>query len=403
MRAYTRSRLVGGVELPVVRSVLSGGVEQAVALPDHVITGDGGGGPGPGGDISPALAAYLPAAGLVRPGFYVSGNNVTTAHEWSHEGSRADVIKPDIRAYYSLASGSVPTAAHASMAVEGHPIHCPVALNGNGITAAIPGRGIPAPARQAAGKGIWTYEQVLTGQLDGYWEWLADQFKAVDGLIVSSLNIEPENVSETTGKRESFSYPLWYQDRVALGDAAVRVILREYADAYRYVVHFMRDAGVTNVVWSQNWAALAYSSQWRNDVMYPAMWPGSDVVDMLGWDPYVNTPASQSWVNKLQTTLNYLRNGGLDSSYYPAARADITSMPWHLPETGCTPTSDAAAIAWINAIPAALATVPEIRAIAWFSSEGTESTTIHTRPAVRAAYAEMCSSYAFGATTAPTA
>lgn len=339
-----------------------------------------------------AIERYLPAdTSKRRPGFYVAGSDVNEAYDWSLEGSRGSVVKPDIKGYYSLGSGSVPSTAHKTMAEAGHPIHCPVALNGG--TSAVPSRGLPAPAAVVSGKGIWTYAQILAGYLDGYWSWLAAQFNAVNGLIVFSPNIEPESVSTTTGRRESFSNPLWYVDRVTLGVTAVQTILKEYADAYRYIRARLEAEGVTNVIYSMNFAALGYTSTYHNSNVYPALWPGDDVVDMLGWDPYVNNPATQSFASKLATTLSYLRGGGLASAFYSGA--GVTTMPWHLPEFGATPTTDAAVISWINAVPAALASVPELRALAWFSSEGTESTTIHTLPAVRAAYAEFASNAIF--------
>lgn len=334
---------------------------------------------------STALQRYLPAGGAVRPGFYVTGNGVTTAQAWSLEGARGAEVRPDIKAYYDLGSGSVPSAAHKSIAAAGHPIHCPVALKGP--TAAVPARSLPAPATVVNGSGVWTYQQITSGALDGYWAWLAAQFKAVAGLIVFSLNIEPENKSATTGRREAFSNPAWWDNRAALGVPAVKAILSEYAAAYRYVRAKLTAAGVTNVVYSMNYAALGYVDPYHNSNVYPALWPGDADVDMLGWDPYVNTPANQSFAQKLATTVAYIRGGGVS--------AGAKGKPWHLPEFGCTPTSDAAAIAWINAIPQALADVPELRAIAWYSSDGTESTTIHTLPAVRAAYAQLCSSAIF--------
>lgn len=344
-----------------------------------------------------ALQRYLPPTGKVRPGAYVSGNGVVEAQAWLLEGSRGSVVKGDVKAYYDLTSGSIPSTAHKAIAAAGHPIHCPVALKGP--TAAVAARGIPAPALSVGSPavGVWTYQQVTAGALDGYWAWLAAQFKAVAGLVAFSLNIEPENQSATTGRRESFSNPAWYSNRTALGVPAVKAILKEYADAYRYVRAKLTAAGVTNVVYSMNYGAMNYAGAYHEANVYPALWPGTDAVDMLGWDPYTNTPATQSLAQRLAPTVTYLRGGGLASSAYQAA--GVTSMPWHLPEFGATPTTDAAAIAWIQQIPTALAAVPELRALSWYSSAGTESTTIHTLPAVRAAYAEICSATIFAPVT----
>lgn len=339
---------------------------------------------------SAALSAWLLSGTDVRFGAYITGNDLAGVATWYSEAP-ASTRRWDIKAYYQLSSTAIPSDLHISQAEAGHPIHVPIALKGG--TVAVPARGLPAPAGgTVSGSGIWTYQQFTSGAMDGWLDWLAARLNGMSGSaapVLLGFNIEPESVSTTTGRREAFSNPLWYANRASLGDAAVRAILKEYGDAYRYVRNYLVSTkGVDNVIFTLNHGALAYTSSWHNTNVYPAMYPGDDVVDVIGWDPYVNTPASQSLLSKLNTTVGWLRGGGFDSAYYRTGTGAKTK-PWMLPEYGCTPTTNADAIAWLNHLPTDLTSVPEIKGVCYYSAVGTESTRIDNIPAVRAAFAAL--------------
>ena len=103
------------------------------------------------------------------------------------------------------------------------------------------------------------WADIAAGKYDDYLRRQAERTKAFGARTFFSFNQEPEQALE----------------RGVAGTPA------EYASAYRHVRAVFDAEHVTNAVWV--WWVMGYSG--HNNV-YPQLWPGADVVDWIGYDPY---------------------------------------------------------------------------------------------------------------------
>ncbi len=129
-----------------------------------------------------------------------------------------------------------------------------------------------------------------------------------------------------------------------------------YVAMWRHVRGIFDAAGADQVrwVWSPN---IVYSGSPSLAHLYP----GDDVVDVLGMDGY--NDRAHSWRGPLT----------LFQETYGQLLAISSTKPVFIAETGCVPTGTKAgetSAAWIREFPAALRQMPRIENVTWFDAQG---------------------------------
>jgi beta-mannanase len=130
----------------------------------------------------------------------------------------------------------------------------------------------------------------------------------------------------------------------------------DYVAMYRYVVTRLRADGVTNAV--TVWDVMGYSG-WGDQGLYPALYPGDDVVDWIGYDPYTNDGSPLSaFVN---------RAGQNFPGFYSWATTAHPGKPLMLAEFGVAAPAPAARAAVFATLAAQAAAFPALKAFVYFN------------------------------------
>ena len=266
----------------------------------------------------------IPTCGALW-GFYSPGNSASADQAMeSAVGRNFDIVKH----YHDFGSaGQFPTAAEVSQANSGQILHeaWEPTVWGNTLP------GMPATnAKMANGKKIYTWKLVASGALDSYIDSVALKVKAFQKPIFIDFSHENDIADP------------------ARGTAA------DYVAADRHVVARFRAMGATNAVWA--WVVSGWRTDPASDALYRSFYPGDDVVDWVGWDPYQHD--SSNWRTPQQVFSGFYNL--LDRSGIGAGK------PRMLGEYGVSP--DPRQAAWLAAVPAALQALPKIKAVEYFNS-----------------------------------
>jgi hypothetical protein len=132
----------------------------------------------------------------------------------------------------------------------------------------------------------------------------------------------------------------------------------DFAAAFRHVVLRTRQAGARNVRWV--WDTMGLSdATWQ--ARYKQMWPGDDVIDWVAWDPYnFASCRGKPWHSFAQTV----------TPFYQWLKANgFGRKPFMLAEYGTIeqPRQADAKAAWLAAIPSAMRSFPNLRALVYFN------------------------------------
>jgi hypothetical protein len=322
-------------------------------------------------------------------GLYVGGNDLTTPVTVFSGANRFPAIT---KAYYDFASNAVPTTVQRGHAnTNGAMIHICIATNANLGATYRPE--LPPPAHPSLPrKQAWTYNQIINGSCDAYFEWLAVQLQSINRKFTFDINHEPENQTNGVGRTEAFSDSTWYTNRANTTVTYRQRVLKEYADANRHVRAIFRRMGTTNCLWMNTFASLGSNGTDYNSWVYPALYPGDDVVDVCAWDPY-DMGATRTPLSIFSQGYNLMKNGLLDSSPFYEGRG-AKDKPFMLGEFGTNTIggSDAYSTSWLASVPAALGALPQIKGATYWSSSYSSSTgfIIHTAGSPeRAAFVSM--------------
>jgi hypothetical protein len=131
----------------------------------------------------------------------------------------------------------------------------------------------------------------------------------------------------------------------------------DFVAAFRHVHDRMQADGATNVKFVWDVEGLS-NPVWLNS--YRALYPGAAYVDWIAWDPYNWAGCrDEGWQSFAQITRPF---------YSWLMAHGFGDKPFMLGEFGTVerPGAPAAKAAWIAAIPAALATMPNLRAVVYF-------------------------------------
>jgi Glycosyl hydrolase family 26 len=133
----------------------------------------------------------------------------------------------------------------------------------------------------------------------------------------------------------------------------------DYVAAYRHIHAVFAQYGVTKAVWA--WVPTGYSGNWSKLAPY---YPGNDVVDWIGWDPY-NTSV-KNWLSPQQVFSSFY--DWLDAGNLGSAAA---AKPRMLGEYGTVadPNNPDRRAQWLSRVPAALSALPKLRAVEYWNQD----------------------------------
>ncbi len=143
----------------------------------------------------------------------------------------------------------------------------------------------------------------------------------------------------------------------------------EYVAAYRHIHAVFAANGVSKAVWA--WVPTGYSGNWNKVASY---YPGNDVVDWIGWDPYNGSVKNWSSPQVVFSSFyDWLDKGNLGSA--------AAAKPRMLGEYGSVsdPGNPDRRAQWLSQVPAALSALPQLRAVEyWNESEFALNNTDYT-------------------------
>jgi hypothetical protein len=151
----------------------------------------------------------------------------------------------------------------------------------------------------------------------------------------------------------------------------------QFVAAYRHIHNVFAQLGVTNVVWV--WTVTGWSG---HDELYPSLYPGDAYVDWIGYDPYnFASCRNEAWRSAAAV---------IDTFYQWLTSNGHANKPFMLQEYGTVtdPSNANAAAEWYQALPAALALHPNIKAVNEFDEAyGPCDTSLTLDPGELAAFA----------------
>lgn len=198
-----------------------------------------------------------------------------------------------------------------------------------------------------------TWADIAAGTYDSRLDTAAAAFIAWGKPFFLAPHHEPDNDTIITGKGNADFVAMW-----------------------RYVVTYLRAAGVTNAVYT--WIVTGYAG---NANRFDPLYPGDDVVDWISWDPYGHS-GQTTLANYLNSTVGspgagYTGSNAPYTGFYNWATAKAPGKPLMLGECGmggdCT-----AANTIVDQITLATmeATYPAIKAMVWWNTANAENNEI---------------------------
>jgi hypothetical protein len=132
----------------------------------------------------------------------------------------------------------------------------------------------------------------------------------------------------------------------------------DYVAAYRHIHSVFEQYGVTKAVWA--WVPTGWKGNYNKVASY---YPGNDVVDWIGWDPYNGSVNGwQTPQQVFQPFYDFVNNGGLG--------AGAESKPKMLGEYGSVadPNNAGRRAQWLEQVPAAVKAMPQLRAVEYWNA-----------------------------------
>ena len=131
----------------------------------------------------------------------------------------------------------------------------------------------------------------------------------------------------------------------------------DYVAAYRHIHAVFAANGVDKAVWA--WVPTGWSGNWNKVASY---YPGNDVVDWIGWDPY--NGSVKGWSSPEQVFASFY--DWIDAGHLGTGAA---AKPRMLGEFGSVsdPNSADRRAQWLSQVPAAISALPELRAVEYWN------------------------------------
>lgn len=129
--------------------------------------------------------------------------------------------------------------------------------------------------KPAGTMGLAVYQNIVARQYDTQLRQAAGVLKAYAKPLFLAIHHEPEDDGDVNSDDECKA-------------------------AYRYCVEFLRNEGATNVVYIWNMMGIP-----EHGTRYTGLYPGDDVVDWIGMDPYITTSTTvDTWNELLNRTVS---------------------------------------------------------------------------------------------------
>jgi hypothetical protein len=168
---------------------------------------------------------------------------------------------------------------------------------------------------------------------------------AAGGALDSALHAAGLRIAQ-------LAVPVWFGLDIEFDGANnVGELPADFVTYWRRAHDIFEVEGAINVDWV--WNPSGYSGNWSK---LPGLYPGNDVVDWIGWDPYRTSTPSGTAVLDTYGFYNHLEG----ETWFDH------SKPYMLPEWGVSGGDGRAD--WIRGIPAALKKLPNLGMISYFDS-----------------------------------
>jgi len=188
-----------------------------------------------------------------------------------------------------------------------------------------------------------TWAAVAAGGQDARIDRAAARMKAFPGTMFLAIHHEPENDVRSGGGMTA----------------------RDYAAMFRHTVQRLRAAGVTNVVFVL--AYMAYEP-WCVQPWFGDLYPGDDVVDWIGMDPYAYANPSGYGSGDFADLVDRTSDPARWPGFYTWATRTHGTKPLMVAEWGVYE-NEPARKAWIfSTVGRQLARFPAIKALVYFDS-----------------------------------
>lgn len=142
---------------------------------------------------------------------------------------------------------------------------------------------------------------------------------------------------------------------------------KDYAAMYRHTILRLRAAGVTNIV-----SVIAYMGYevWCEKSWFKDLWPGSDVVDWIGYDPYQTAKPGAYAFGDFAKLVDGTHNPSLWPGFYTWATTRHPGKPVMLAEWGIFEyPADPKQKAWVDSTVATqIGRFPQLKGIVYFDS-----------------------------------
>ncbi|GGM32160.1 glycoside hydrolase family 26 protein [Dactylosporangium sucinum] len=190
-----------------------------------------------------------------------------------------------------------------------------------------------------------TWSDVAAGGQDARIDRAAERFRAFPGKLFLALHHEPENDVRSGGGMTA----------------------RDYAAMFRHTVERLRAKGVTNAVFVL--AYMAYEP-WCVQPWFEDLYPGDDVVDWIGMDPYLFARPGAYGYGDFAYLVNRTSNPSRWPGFYTWATREHGNKPLMVSEWGVYEhAADPAQKAWIySTVRQQLPRFPAIKALVYFDS-----------------------------------
>lgn len=175
----------------------------------------------------------------------------------------------------------------------------------------------------------------------------------------------------------------------------------DYAAMYRHTVLRLRAGGVTNAITVMNYMAF---DKWAAQSWFSQLWPGDDVVDWIGLDPYGTGATTGYTARDFNTLVNRPENGF--PGYYTWATHTHPGKPLMLAEWGVNyvPGNPAGQATFFNSVRTQINNYPDIRAFVYWdlpkppsSDPSAPLTTVTLNPDAEAAFQALGRASSFAA------
>ncbi|MFI5906600.1 glycoside hydrolase family 26 protein [Dactylosporangium sp. NPDC051541] len=190
-----------------------------------------------------------------------------------------------------------------------------------------------------------TWADVAAGGEDARIDRAAARFKAFPGTMLLALHHEPENDVRSGGGMTA----------------------RDYAAMFRHTVQRLRADGVRNVVFVLVY--MAYQP-WCEQSWFEDLYPGDDVVDWIGMDPYLFAKPGGYGFGDFAYLVNHTSNPAKWPGFYSWVTKTHGGKPLMVAEWGVYEhAADPAQKAWIfSTVAQQIGRFPAIRALVYFDS-----------------------------------